>query len=145
MELILQKWLRLAIQTLNELEWVPLGTETFRCPICEEPEYVGKHRDGCRLAWLVGAKERPVKPTDQPCQHEKVYADHVLASYPPQMPWICKLCGERGLDKEELPNRGDTYDDLMVKFHGRAEALRQGALSPSVFEVVDHVSGKEPK
>lgn len=32
------------------------------------------------------------------CQHEKVNANCILTSHPPQSPWICKKCGERGAD-----------------------------------------------
>lgn len=32
------------------------------------------------------------------CLHEKVYANHILATNPPRRPWVCKKCGERGMD-----------------------------------------------
>ena len=34
------------------------------------------------------------------CKHEKTYADYVLPSLPPQYPWACKKCGEKGTDFE---------------------------------------------
>jgi hypothetical protein len=32
------------------------------------------------------------------CEHEKVYADYALYSNPPQVPWTCIKCGEKGKD-----------------------------------------------
>ncbi len=32
----------------------------------------------------------------------KVYADHILTSDPPQFPWICKECGEKGIDRGKV-------------------------------------------
>ncbi len=32
------------------------------------------------------------------CEHLKVYAPYILASNPPQTPWICSKCGLKGRD-----------------------------------------------
>lgn len=32
------------------------------------------------------------------CLHDKCYAPHVLLSNPPQYPWVCRNCGEKGAD-----------------------------------------------
>jgi hypothetical protein len=38
------------------------------------------------------------------CVHDKCYAGYVLASNPPQHPWVCRKCGAKGVD------RGSYYD-----------------------------------
>lgn len=38
------------------------------------------------------------------CNHDKCYAPHALMSNPPQYPWVCRKCGEKGTD------RGNFYD-----------------------------------
>lgn len=62
------------LQTL--LRWRNLAAEAARA------EVVDNHPS-------AGASE---------CQHEKVYAGHVLTSSPPQRPWICRKCKTRGAD-----------------------------------------------
>jgi hypothetical protein len=37
---------------------------------------------------------------EAPCDHEKIYADYILTSYPPKYPWKCRLCNETGEDDE---------------------------------------------
>ncbi|PFI53868.1 hypothetical protein COM08_15225 [Bacillus wiedmannii] len=32
------------------------------------------------------------------CKHQKVYENKMLFTYPPQVRWICKDCGESGTD-----------------------------------------------
>jgi len=50
------------------------------------------------------------------CKHEnKVYANYVLCSYPPQYPWICTDCGYKGCDQSELGNT-PSYEDIEKKF-----------------------------
>ena len=50
------------------------------------------------------------------CEHDKVYSNAILTSYPPQRHWICRKCGEKGTDW--LGSYGDLneYDDLCEKF-----------------------------
>ena len=36
--------------------------------------------------------------TASPCEHDKVYANHVLTSIPPRHPWVCRKCKARGDD-----------------------------------------------
>lgn len=52
--------------------------------------------------WLLLFEGEETAYLEQPCQHEKVYADYVLISSPPQYPWICKLCGVKGIDKQNV-------------------------------------------
>ncbi len=143
MVLIVQKWMRLALQVLVDLQWSLWDRDAgaWRCPVCKELSLGKKHAKDCNLAWLIGAdtmEEKPVSsPTDTPCQHEKVYSSSVLASLPPQTPWICRLCGETGIDREKLAMPKESYDSLMVKFHGRVEAVRRGVLPTGVIEVDD--------
>lgn len=49
------------------------------------------------------------------CEHEKVYAPYVLTSNPPQYPWVCKLCGERGTDYGEYYDGGE-YERVIRGF-----------------------------
>ena len=49
------------------------------------------------------------------CNHNKVYANYILTSNPPQSPWICSECGETGTDKGSYSG-GDPYSDLVKKF-----------------------------
>jgi len=48
------------------------------------------------------------------CNHNKVYANIRLFSNPPQHPWICSICGERGGDVEKVSV--NYYDQLVKKF-----------------------------
>ena len=48
------------------------------------------------------------------CIHDKVYANCVLTSNPPQYPWICKKCGEKGIDHGM--DWTTEYEDLVKKF-----------------------------
>jgi len=50
------------------------------------------------------------------CKHEKVYANFVLTSDPPQHPWICRKCGERGRDISKHSMNENEYDKLIRKF-----------------------------
>jgi hypothetical protein len=147
MILIVQKWLRLALQVLVDLQWSLWDRDegAWKCPICKEFSLRKRHARNCTLAWLIGAdtmEEKPMStPTDKPCEHEKVYSSFVLASMPPKTPWICRLCGETGIDQEKLAMPKESYDDLLIKFHGRVEAVRRRALQPGVFEVGDSLPG----
>jgi hypothetical protein len=61
-------------------------------------------------------KKGGVKMTE--CKHDRVYANYSLASNPPKTPWICKLCGEKGM---HVPitnlSKQDTYESLLIKFN----------------------------
>jgi hypothetical protein len=63
--------------------------------------------------------------TDDVCNHDKVYANHVLTSNPPQYPWICSKCGTTGRDVTFDDNKGPTYDDLNKQFHGGSIATTE--------------------
>jgi hypothetical protein len=46
-------------------------------------------------------------------QHDKIYAAHFLASFPPQRPWICRTCLTRGADSQQYGHADTTeYDRL---------------------------------
>ena len=47
---------------------------------------------GCEWPKKEGVKEMGE------CEHEKVYSQTVLLSYPFQYHWICRLCKEEGID-----------------------------------------------
>jgi hypothetical protein len=47
--------------------------------------------------------------------HEKVYSNKVLCTYPEQRPWICKVCGYKGVDMGKYYNLNE-YDELVKKF-----------------------------
>lgn len=49
------------------------------------------------------------------CKHEKVYADYILTSNPPQYPWICRLCGETGTDHEVFSK--NDYEEIKKIFN----------------------------
>jgi hypothetical protein len=57
------------------------------------------------------------------CRHEKVYANYVLTSLPPQYPWICKLCGLTGVDAG-ASYKANEYDELVKRFHPGEVALK---------------------
>jgi len=56
------------------------------------------------------------------CEHDKVYARFLLLAYPPQRPWVCKKCGEVGIELTgmDLPKNSDeffeTFDELKMQF-----------------------------
>ena len=33
------------------------------------------------------------------CEHDKCFASFLLASMPPQRPWVCRRCGVKGSDR----------------------------------------------
>lgn len=59
--------------------------------------------------------EQEIKNT-KPCNHSKVYANYVLTSNPPQHPWICSICGEKGVDMESI-NINNEYEELIKIFN----------------------------
>ncbi len=66
------------------------------------------------------------KPGNPNCNHNKVYANVILTSYPPQRPWICSICGAEGKDCGELGN-SPSYDDLIKKFRPQNRDAIYGA------------------
>ena len=50
------------------------------------------------------------------CVHEKVYADFCYPTNPPQYPWICKKCGEKGIEREQRGIMFNEYDQIKKKF-----------------------------
>ena len=53
------------------------------------------------------------------CEHDKVYANITLTSNPPQHPWICRKCGERGTDQGTILS--NEYDELVKQFENKKE------------------------
>lgn len=47
--------------------------------------------------------------------HDKIYAPYILSSYPLKHSWICRLCGESGVDVG-YNVRGLTYEQLLNYF-----------------------------
>lgn len=54
-----------------------------------------------------------------PCDHDKVYADFTLTTYPPQRPWICRKCGVVGRDVDR-PHAPSEYEAVRARFRGAA-------------------------
>lgn len=53
----------------------------------------------------------------EPCKrHKKVFANYILTSNPPQYPWVCSVCGERGTDRGEYRPIELDYDAIIKKF-----------------------------
>ena len=50
------------------------------------------------------------------CQHNKVYADYILTSNPPKIPWICSKCGEKGIEEYVAIEKKLDYEELIQKF-----------------------------
>lgn len=53
------------------------------------------------------------------CNHDKVYDNqNLLTSFPPQRRWICRLCGEEGVDPVGGPplTFANEYDVIKKKF-----------------------------
>lgn len=53
------------------------------------------------------------------CKHQKVYENKMLFTYPPQVRWICKDCGESGTDVAIIQDDKTEY----VKTYTGFEAL----------------------
>lgn len=53
--------------------------------------------------------------------HDKVYANYILCSSPPQQPWVCKKCGEQGTDRLESGYSVDSYSDILDYWRKRNE------------------------
>jgi len=51
---------------------------------------------------------------DQLCEHDKVYSNVVLCTYPAQHPWICSKCGEMGTNSDIISS--NNYNELVEKF-----------------------------
>lgn len=56
---------------------------------------------------------------DKLCKHQKVYENKMLFTYPPQVRWICKDCGESGTDIAIIQDGKTEY----VKTYTGFEAL----------------------
>lgn len=57
-----------------------------------------------------------IKRTEKECKaHEKVFSNLVYLSYPAKYPWICRLCGFKGVDQDEWENINE-YEELTEKF-----------------------------
>ncbi|PEC58415.1 hypothetical protein CN556_25015 [Bacillus wiedmannii] len=53
------------------------------------------------------------------CKHQKVYENKMLFTYPPQVRWICKECGESGTDVAIIQDSKTEY----IKTYTGFEAL----------------------
>lgn len=50
------------------------------------------------------------------CIHKWVSADYLLMSNPPQRPYVCKNCGEKGIEVIDISNTRTAYKDILKKF-----------------------------
>ena len=48
--------------------------------------------------------------------HKKVFSGEALLTSPPQYPWICSECGEKGIDRGVYTSSRDEYLNLEEKF-----------------------------
>lgn len=53
------------------------------------------------------------------CEHDKVYdKQHVLMTLPPQVKWICRKCGQEGIEVLGPPTSfANEYESIWHKFH----------------------------
>ena len=52
------------------------------------------------------------------CKHtDKSFSPNVLMSNPPQYPWICRKCGEEGVDRELVLD--NDFEEIKKKFKER--------------------------
>lgn len=47
------------------------------------------------------------------CEHEKVYADSMLACDPPKHPWVCRKCRQCGYDQERANQSRGEYERIL--------------------------------
>ena len=59
------------------------------------------------------------KMIEEECFHHKVYASYVLITLPPQYPWICSKCGEKGVDIPAINIDGHSYDEIERSFNDK--------------------------
>ena len=50
------------------------------------------------------------------CNHIKVHASYILASNPPQHPWICSICGTKGTDIGSSCEYSPDYTEIEKRF-----------------------------
>jgi hypothetical protein len=50
------------------------------------------------------------------CKHQKVYENKILFTYPPQVRWICKDCGESGTDVAIIQDDKTEYVETYTGF-----------------------------
>ncbi|SCM94460.1 Uncharacterized protein BWINRASL_02137 [Bacillus mycoides] len=52
-----------------------------------------------------------------PCEHEKVYENRMVMSYPPKQNWICKKCGAKGITVIGIPvQKQEAYEEIKKRF-----------------------------
>lgn len=51
------------------------------------------------------------------CNHDKVFAEYVLNSDPPKIPWICKDCGVKGTDIFNVNPQKFSYESINRTFN----------------------------
>lgn len=81
-------------------------------------EIIGNIHDNPEL--LEGGREQVSSPK---CEHDKVYSNIVLTTYPEQYSWACKSCGELGRDYGR-PSQGyrvneEEYRRLVLAHKGK--------------------------
>ena len=52
------------------------------------------------------------------CNHNKIYSQTMLMSYPPQQLWICSKCGEKGTDIIGKVEE-NKYDEIIKQFNSQ--------------------------
>lgn len=60
-------------------------------------------------------KDLPVdmQHSESNCQHDKVYADCILTSNPPQRDWVCRKCYAKGRDTIGSYSGKSEYDEII--------------------------------
>ena len=69
-----------------------------------------KSQEACRQAWQAYL-EAGDEATAGSCEHDKVYENTLLLSYPAQQRWFCRKCGESGIDYREKMEDA-SYDEI---------------------------------
>ena len=64
---------------------------------------------------MHGMTERRVKQMS--CEHDKVYAPAIVSTNPTRRRWICRKCGERGIDI--VCEHGEEYHKLRKAWNTR--------------------------
>ena len=55
------------------------------------------------------------------CTHDKAYDHNVLLSDPPKRRWICRKCGEHGVERMGPLYLKETYDDAVKRFEKKGD------------------------
>ena len=68
------------------------------------------------LMWASANQEIFATSQSSICDHDKIYEDKILLSYPAKRNWICKKCGERGQEVIGEYYKESEYNILCEKF-----------------------------